>query len=79
MSIHNEIANLETRMAGLKELIARRESQQDNAPSEGVYKDPSKFLAAHRKELHDLALNLVVLKCSGNGWDPLEVIERMKR
>jgi hypothetical protein len=72
----NDISALETRIAGLKAKIAQREAQQSLGVSEGQHGGRSnRFLESHRKELHDLALNYITLKCSGHGWDPIHVIE----
>jgi hypothetical protein len=77
-TLPNDIANLDTRIAGLKANIARRVSQQGAAPSEGVYSDTSKHIDAARRELRQAQRDLIEIKCETGAWDPDELIRRMR-
>lgn len=78
MSILDSIRSLEPRIAGLRALIARRESQQGNPQHEGAYTDTSKHIEAAKIELRTVAIDYIALKCAnGGGWDAIEVIDRM--
>lgn len=73
-----DIQALETRIAGLKELIARRKSQIGCQQHEGSFSDTSKHIAAAEQLLHDAAVDLITCRCHGGGWDPLDIVERMQ-
>lgn len=68
-----QLARLQSEIEGLRATIARRESQQGNAPSAGQTSNPERFIASARAQLQLLALDFVTLKCCGLGWDPLEL------
>lgn len=71
------ITALEREIAGIQEIIARRESQVGNHQHEGTFSDTSKHIAAARVTLRQKATDLIVLRCNGGGYDPLEIIRRM--
>lgn len=73
-----QLARLQSEIQGLIATIARRESQQSNAPSHGQTSNPERFISSARAQLKLLALDFVTLKCSGLGWDPVALFLHYK-
>jgi hypothetical protein len=72
--LSTELAEAETRVRGLKQKIALRQSQQTLGMSEGVaFGRSDQFITALYAELHKAAAVVVSLK-----YDPVVVIERME-
>jgi hypothetical protein len=82
--IQGQLQVMDTRITGLRELIARRQAQsgavdtfEKDCAGHAVRNNETHIFAA-QKELRDVALEYVRLKCVVGHWDPSEVIERMK-
>ncbi len=86
MITHNDLTNMEARLAGLTSRLTHMEgaeascrSNTDQYAHSQHMGAPTGPIAAARKELNNVATEYVMAKITAWHWPPLELIDRMKR